>query len=457
MTSDVFEQTAGEIITDALIDARIISAEQPIQAKDIKQGLKAIKYIFKSWQSQGLHLWKDAQILLPLIKDRRRYIIGPDGDPACLEDGFFITDLSTSYLSGVSEIVPASINGENIYGQDLTMGFGHDLYVTNPLLSLAGWETGNSATISQIGPTTIQIQNGADELGFATLDMPTEAGKEYIVNVGTGAGTSDCVFQIIDQYGDLPDSPLVLPPDIDEDLFRFTSRDSTTKIKVSINTATTGLTCSVSLLNYRDTSEGDYIGVTLDDGTVQWNRIAYIYEPFVTDTKVVVLRDALAVDASIDNLIYTYKEQAPRPRRVLQAQYSSTYTSSEIPVNQWSRQEYFDQTDKGSSGTVVNWYYSPQLDNGELYVWQVASNNSSFLRFTIQRPIKVPTSSNDYLDIPSEFEDALKWAIAAHIAPSRGVKTERQLVLENNKATALDNALSGDVERDSISIQPEYY
>ena len=80
------------------------------------------------------------------------------------------------------------------------------------------------------------------------------------------------------------------------------------------------------------------------------------------------IADRIPSSASSANTVYTYSESIARPMRLLQCRFAQTITASEIPVRQWSRDDYFDQPDKDSAGTVVNWYYSPVLKVGELFV-----------------------------------------------------------------------------------------
>ena len=142
--------------------------------------------------------------------------------------------------------------------------------------------------------------------------------------------------------------------------------------------------------------------------------------------------------------------------RVLVMEYSESITGSETPVNKWSRDQYFNQPDKGSTGTISQWYYSPQLDNGELFVWEVANSDNNILRFTYMKGALFYTETTDVLEFPSEFFIPLKWALAAEVGPQYGVKTDRQIVLEGKASQSLEDALGHDTEYSSMLIQPEF-
>ena len=198
-------------------------------------------------------------------------------------------------------------------------------------------------------------------------------------------------------------------------------------------------------------TDGDRIGIALDDGTRHWTTIV----SFVLDDTVTITT-GLASAAASGNTVYTYTAKIQRPVRVLSARYANTIAQSEIPVNRWSRQEYFDQPDKDSSGTVNQFYYSPQLISGELFVWQVASDVNNVLRITYTKPALVYDATIDVLDYPSEFFLPLKWRIAQEIGPSYGLSPPRQLELKEMADLTLEEALSHDGETGSMRIVPDF-
>lgn len=227
--------------------------------------------------------------------------------------------------------------------------------------------------------------------------------------------------------------------------------EADTFVDTTLTVASAALDTTLDVVSTTGMAATDRIGIELDDGTRQWTTIVS-----VDSATAVTITTGLTGASKIGNTVYSYSKQIDRPIRVLSMQFGSTLTASEIPVNQWSREEYFDQPDKTSSGTVVQWYYSPQLTNGDLRVWQVASSVRSVLRFTYVRPINVPGDQVDTLDFPSEWFKPLKWALAAEIGPSYGVPESRQAILESKAATTLDEVLDHDVERDSMQIQPDF-
>jgi len=103
-TSQVLSKTAGNIIEEALRDARIIPSEQTVQAIDNAKGRTSLNNVVKYWQTQGIHLWRINRAVLPLDVGTRLYAVGPNGNNCGVEDTFYSTTLSADEASGQTVI-----------------------------------------------------------------------------------------------------------------------------------------------------------------------------------------------------------------------------------------------------------------------------------------------------------------------------------------------------------------
>ncbi len=196
---------------------------------------------------------------------------------------------------------------------------------------------------------------------------------------------------------------------------------------------------------------GDRFGLEMDDASIFWTSILTI------DSPTQVTLDSGLPSASASGLtVFSYETAADRFQRVLSVRSSDTFSSSETDVEMVSRDEYFAQPGKDSQGTVVWSYYSPQLTQGRMYTWQVARNVKQILRITAERPLKVPGNQTDQIDVPSEWYEPLKWALAAEIAPEYEVKIEEQSRLEFKADKAMELVLGHDVERDSMCVELDF-
>ena len=196
-------------------------------------------------------------------------------------------------------------------------------------------------------------------------------------------------------------------------------------------------------------SVDDKIGIQLNDGTRQWTTILTI------DSAVqLTITDMLTDDASTNNTVFTFTNLINRPIRLLQLRRFTIGQNDEIEAVQWYRQEYFDQTDKTSQGQVNNWYYSPQLNDGRIYIWQTASNVNQVAKFTYIRPIEINEETSESPDFPAEWVEPLVFLLAARIGPEYRITQARLDMLRQDAAVMLDNALGHDLELSSLNIQP---
>jgi len=196
---------------------------------------------------------------------------------------------------------------------------------------------------------------------------------------------------------------------------------------------------------------GDLIGVRLDDNTRHWSDVVT-----VISTTQVLITDGLPSSSAVGNSVFSIPELLPRPVRILQLRRDRIDSTDEIEANQWSREEYFAQPNKSSQGTINNWYYSPQLTDGRIYIWQTANDVDQIARFTYERPIEITALTSDNPDFPSEWFRTLKYNLAVDIAPEYRIPQDRLDRLELKASEMLENSLGFDFEPDSMDMQPDF-
>jgi len=241
------------------------------------------------------------------------------------------------------------------------------------------------------------------------------------------------------------------------DYFLGLSGDNATNLDNLVNDAlTTAAVSTATTLEVADTSQMtalDFIGIELDDGTRQWTTIVSVDN--ATD---LTITDPLTDAAAIGNTVYVYTTQIERPLRILGARRNTTGQDTDIEVLPFdSRSEYFNQPNKSSQGTVVNYYYTPELGNGRVYLWQTASDINDIFKFTFEAPIQDVDVNNDDLDFPIEMQQVVIYNLAVFLGiqyPSLG-----QQRLTNIKSIAddlLQKALAFDTDSLFLSIQPDF-
>jgi hypothetical protein len=196
---------------------------------------------------------------------------------------------------------------------------------------------------------------------------------------------------------------------------------------------------------------GDKIGIQLDDKTRHWTTIATV------DSSVQVTIDTgLASSSTSGNTVFTFTNLIQRPKRILSFRRKTFANDNEIPVITWSRDQYFNQVNKISQGTVVNCYYSPQLTDGRLYVWQTASSVNDFVRFTYERPLEDILDKENTLDFPTEWLEAIIYNLAARLADDYDAPPFKVQSVTAKAVQFLDDLLGWDEEMTELNLQPDF-
>jgi len=194
--------------------------------------------------------------------------------------------------------------------------------------------------------------------------------------------------------------------------------------------------------------DNDTVGILLESGSFFWTTTAA-----ASSGTSVSLTDGLPSDSASGARVYIYTDIIDRPLRVLNAQSAWSITDAEIPLEQFSRQEYFDQPDKTTQGQTSNYYYSPQLTAGELYVWPTAQSNLNVLRMTFIRPIVTMITNIDAPDFPDEWQETLVYMLADRLASEYQLPSDKQASIRQRLEESLANSLSFDNSSDGLKVE----
>lgn len=196
---------------------------------------------------------------------------------------------------------------------------------------------------------------------------------------------------------------------------------------------------------------GDKVGVELDDNTRHWTTILTV------DSSIQITLTAGIPSASKSgSTVFTFTDLIERPNRILSFRRKTFGDDNEIPVIKWSRDEYFNQVNKISQGTIVNCYYSPQLNNGRLYVWQTASSVNDFIRFTFERQLEDVTLGTQTIDFPPEWLESIIYNLASRLGDDYSVPAVKQQSIDLKAAQFLDDLLGWDEEMTSLNLSPDF-
>lgn len=150
---------------------------------------------------------------------------------------------------------------------------------------------------------------------------------------------------------------------------------------------------------------------------------------------------------------------SPRALRVTSCRYRRN--GIDVPMNMFSRQEYFDQPNKTVSPSIpVNFYFDPKVDEGTLYLWPCPSDTAASeyaIHYTYVRFIDVMDASNNTLDFPQQWIEPITWNLAKRLMTQYPTNDPSlmQLVLAQ-AGESYSELIQWDNEPASIYLQPEY-
>lgn len=194
-------------------------------------------------------------------------------------------------------------------------------------------------------------------------------------------------------------------------------------------------------------ASGDYIGIALDDDTIQWTTING-----APSGNTVTLTANLTGAAAIDNYVYSYTSKAQRPLGIVEAR-SIDSNGTEVPLLRVSREEYMQLSNKSSTGIINQFWYDPQLTNGVFHVWPTNTDPRVRVKMTIKKPVSDFDASADTAEFPQEWADAIVLNLAVRISIKKGMPVDQDL-----KALARETlfmAETFDTEKASTYFQPQ--
>lgn len=218
---------------------------------------------------------------------------------------------------------------------------------------------------------------------------------------------------------------------------------STSHVKTEVATAvSSGTTLVVD--STTGMTAADVLLLELDDGTYLDTTIVS-----VDDTTTLTLTDAVPSASAVDNHVYTYTTIVEMPHKIIEMWHRNS-SNIDTPILRLSRQEYVSLSDKASTGKTTQFFYDRQRDTGTLHIWPTANTLKDRIYFYFQREIEDFDSASDNPDFPVQYLRALKYALAADIAPEHGVPPQIQAGFEMKAEALRQEAMGYDNEMGSV-------
>jgi len=229
-----------------------------------------------------------------------------------------------------------------------------------------------------------------------------------------------------------------------------TSSYSTTTLTADSPTSDTTLTVS-SITGF---TNGDSIGVELDNGDMHWTTING-----VPSGSVITLTTGVPSTATTGNYVYAYTTRLSRPLRVLQAYTvinSVTTSSSDIPVRIVTTEEFLTLSNKTTEQYPLYLNYEPLLGNGTFKIWPRFSNGDRVVVIRYHRALEDFDATGDTPDFPQEWNLPLIYELAVALAPTYNVEVTKLSTLRKERDKWVSEVSENDYEEGSIYFQPGY-
>lgn len=190
----------------------------------------------------------------------------------------------------------------------------------------------------------------------------------------------------------------------------------------------------------------DYIGIVLDDGTIQWSTVTS------KTSTTVLIANALTDSASQYNPVFTYTSKITRPLKIVDMRRYDIASARETPITMLSRLQYQALPNKASTGQINQAFYDPQLSTGYLYAWLGPVTTVDLVKFTYWRQIEDFNAAGDNPDFPIEWGQAMIFNLALNKCTDYDVPSDKVSQIERLAAMYYDNAAGFDRENESVTF-----
>lgn len=193
-------------------------------------------------------------------------------------------------------------------------------------------------------------------------------------------------------------------------------------------------------------TNGDIIGIQLDDGTIQWTTISG------TPSTTATVADALTSAAASGNYVWWFTSRAQR-FTTLESAVLREATGTDTPLMVYRDVRDYEQgvSDKYADGDPTAILVEPLRINTRITLNSQPTNVAKQIIFTALYPAEDYDATTDDIAFPQECFLFLSWELAFLLSASYGRWTQE---MDKNRATALARARAMNPEVSSLYFQP---
>lgn len=207
-------------------------------------------------------------------------------------------------------------------------------------------------------------------------------------------------------------------------------------------------------------TNGDNIGIVLDDKTIHWDTIA---SGGGTTSLTLTTGFAAGDEAAVDNTVYIYTNKARRPEDIWYITTSSgatdtgqhnTLNETTTPCLLLTRERWTDLSVKDATGRVNSFWYNQDWPDASLHVWPTPDDGNDWLEVWHKFSIDDMDAASDNFALPNRWYLAVALQLALHLTPKYGASDRTYGKIERLAQNALFLAETAENE-DWLQFTPD--
>ena len=206
------------------------------------------------------------------------------------------------------------------------------------------------------------------------------------------------------------------------DIYTSGTNCSNSWVKTELSAASAASDTTLEVDSDDGMTDGDYIGIELDDGTLEWTTING-----TPASDVVTITTGITSAAGIDNHVYTYTTKCTRPIEMTEARLHNS-DGTDTPLCLISRDEYMALSDKTTTGTANSVYCDARIDRMTVNIWPACDDVKDYIKATVKMPIMDMDSASNAPEFPQECYECLATNLAVRLAPKCGRTASQELI-----------------------------
>lgn len=194
-------------------------------------------------------------------------------------------------------------------------------------------------------------------------------------------------------------------------------------------------------------TNGDIIGIELNDGTIQWTTISG------TPSTTATVADSLTLAADAGNYVWWFTSRAQRPV-VVETAVLRDENYKDTPLEVTTRVEDYDiLPDKGADGDPTGILVEPQRINTAITCNTQPSDVTKVINLSVLYPAEDYDTATDDVAFPQEWFRALKFQLALDLWPEYR-EGDPPMSLRANRDEAISIAQNANPETTDVFFEP---